>query len=439
MIDDDNDFGEPDDTAAPAMALAPVIPFNRFKPNPSVIDAWNRERAREERKYTFASPLDALDEMERRRGLPAMATDTQWNDFARRAVLYPGEMMGIAGPSGGGKTSFAIQIMRAAMGMGLPALWAPLELDASQLNLRLVANVTRVHMMTIRDEWKRDRIERELMPFVDRWRYIDRVRGVVEQVKAIRTAIRMAKRIYDRPPVYCIDYLGKLARGTGKEARAELADGIEMLREMTVEEECYGILLSQTSRANQAVVTGKMDLDSASDAIGISAETSELEHAVAVNVALNVFKRDDAQVLDAHVLISKARNSGREGRVGFTFSKPGGYWTELDHLPPTPSEVKAELAKQKKSGSIGSGDASPAKARGDLNAMRAGEANAKRERALLSALQKAGLFGLGMRELRQVRGCGNQKRTNASLLELARRGDVEEMTKGKWRIINRGT
>jgi KaiC/GvpD/RAD55 family RecA-like ATPase len=435
MIDDDNDFGEPDGFEAPAtVALAPIIPFNRFKPNPAVIEAWARERAREEKPYKFASPLDALDEMERRRGLPAMPVDPRWTDFAKRAVLYPGEMMGIAGPTGGGKTSFALQIMRAGMGNGLPALWLPLELDAPQLNLRLVANVTQIHMMVIRDEWKRSAIERELMPFVDRWRYVDRVRGVMEQIRALRTAIRMARRIYDRPPIYCIDYIGKLARGSGKEARAELADGIEALREMTIEEECYGLLLSQTSRGNQAAVTGKMDLESATDAIGVSAETGELEHAVAVNVALNVFKRDDAQTLDSHVLVTKARNSGREGRVGFTFGKPGGFWTELDHLPPTPSEVKAEAAKQKKTGTtIDAG--SPIKARADLNEARAAEANAKRERALLGALMKAGLFGLGMRELRAVRGCGNQKRTVASLQELAKRGDVEEMVKGKWRVI----
>lgn len=440
---DDDDFGGPpivtDVAFASPVALAPVIPFGRMKPDPGVIAAWDREIAaansKLQRSYRFRSPIDAAVDMDRKRKLPTLPLPPQWNDFNRRAVLYVGELMAIAGPSGGGKTSFAIEICRAAAGMGMPVLWNPLELDDAQVNLRIVANYARTHMFKIREEWTLEQIERALLSVSDRWRYVERLRTAEEQIAALRTAVQLAKRIYNRPPLFVVDYIGKISRG-GRDVRTDLADSIEALREMAVDEECFGILLSQTSRGNNAVLTGKVDLDSAADAIGVSAETSELEHAAAVNIALNVFKVDDAQELDSHVLVSKARNTGLEGRVGFVFKKAGGQWHELAHLPPTPGEVAAEVTKAKKD-KARIDQPTPKSTRSDLNFAKAAESNSERQRAIVIALQKAGMIGLGARELRKVRGCGNPKRTKATLDEMVTKGDVVEMGKGRWRIVPR--
>lgn len=438
-FDDDDDFGGPA-IAPPApasTALAQVIPFGRIKPDPAVVAAWDREIAnansRLQRSYRFRSPIDAAADMERKRKLPSLPMPPQWSDFNRRAVLYVGELMAVAGPSGGGKTSFAIEICRAAAGQGVPVLWNPLELDDTQVNLRIVANFARAHMGRIREDWSIEMIERSLLSVSDRWRYVERLRSPEQQVEALRTAIQLAKRIYNRPPLFVIDYIGKIARGGG-DPRSVLMDSIEAIRDMTVTEECFGVLLSQTSRGNNAVLTGKVDLDSAADAIGVSAETSELEHACAVNVALNVFKLDDAVELDSHVLVSKARNTGLEGRVGFKFIKAGGQWQELAHLPPTPNEVNAEVAKAKKD-KARIDQPTPKSTRADLNFGRAGEANNERQRAILAALTRAGMIGLGTRELRKVKGCGSLKRMRISLDDLTKRGDAVEMGKGRWRVV----
>ena len=436
---DDDDFGEPEfaeETVRIEPPQAEIIPFGRQKENPAVLEAWKREIAaasKNRKPLRFDSPLEALDELERKRKLPTLPQPPQWHDFARRASIYPGEMMAVAGPTGGGKTSFAIQLARVAIGIGTPVLWLPLELDSSQLNLRIAANIHGTHMYKIRDHWKRRDIERVLIQVSDKWRYVEKVRGIEEQIEALRIGIRLARKIYRRPPLYVIDYVGKLARGS-RDARAELADAIETLRQMTLDEECYGMLLSQTSRGNNALLSGKVDLDSAADAIGVSAETAELEHAVAVNVALNVFKADDAPVLDAHVLVSKARNTGREGRVGFQFTKAGGRWMQLEHLPPTPGEVGREVAAQKKNKAIAEPADAP-KARRDMNAERESDSKATRQRAIVAMLSRAGLDGLGTRTLRNAQGCNNSKLFAEAADELLRRGIIEHAGNGRFRAI----
>lgn len=429
----EDDFGGPQPPSN-------VIPFGRMKPAPGPVTAWEREilasNNRLQLSHKFISPIDALADMERQRHLPTLSYPAAWNDFARRCVLYAGEMIGVSGPTGGGKTSFAIEIARAAIGDGIPVLWLPLELDPPQVNLRIIANMSGRHTAAIRNNWSMEDQARALMSVVDRWRYVDKVRGWERQLTALRAAVQIAKRIYQKAPLWVMDYVGKLARGTGKDARSELADAIEALREMTIEEECYGAILSQTSRGNNAVLTGKIELDSATDAIGVSAETGELEHACAVNVGLNVFKQDDAEELDAHILISKARGTGLEGKVGGRFIKAGGQWKELEYLPATPGEVTSEVKKAKKDKHrVEPVDTKTTRA--DLNFARAAKANADRQEALRQTLSFAGHFGAGTRELRKTRGCGNLKKMRESLDELIRQGIVEQMSEGRWRIVPR--
>jgi KaiC/GvpD/RAD55 family RecA-like ATPase len=430
----EDDFGGP---APSTPAPSNVIPFGRMKVAPGPVSAWEREIVASNNKlqtsHKFISPIDALADMERQRHLPTLPYPAAWNDFARRCLLYAGEMIGVSGPTGGGKTQFAIEVGCAAAGDGTPVLWLPLELDPPQVNLRIVANRAGRHTAAIRNTWSMEDQARVLMSVADKWRYVDKVRGVAAQITALRAAIQIAKRIYGRPPLWVMDYVGKLARGSTRDARLELADGIEELRQMTIDEECFGMVLSQTSRGNNAVLTGKIDLDSASDAIGTSAETSELEHACSVMVGLNVFKTDDAEELDAHWLITKARGTGQEGRVGSRFIKAGGQWRELEYLPATPGEVSTEVKKAKKDKNrIDPPDAKTT--RTDLNFARAAKANAERRDALVHALRHAGMFGAGTTALRKVRGCGNLRKMRESLDELVKAGTVEQMTDARWRL-----
>ncbi len=435
---DDDDFGGSDFGGDAELELEPksenVIPFPRMRPEPTIVEQWIRERdlanQKHSKAYRFRGPLEALDDLIRQRELPP--APMPWPELAKRCVLYPGQAMAISGPSGGGKTQFAIQIATWCAGKGVPVLWNPLELDEPELNLRIVANLSHKHTLHVRESWERDQLAHVLTAVSDRWRYVDRERDAASQVMAIRTAVQIAKRIYRRPPAVFIDYVGKLARGM-KDPRLGLADAIEWLRALAVEEECYLFLLSQTSRGNNAVLTGKVELESAADAIGVSAETGELEHACAVNVALNVFKADDAESLGAHVLVSKARNTGREGRQGFSFHKAGGVWEELGHLPPTPGEVTAEVKKQKKKDQ----PAPDAKAtREDLNWRRQAEAAAARRELVLEAIKRAGMFGIGERELRKLKGAGNPRRLKQTLEELSK-GDLVSRSGRKWIAVPR--
>lgn len=435
MTTDPDDFGG--DPPAPPDN---VIPFTRMRLDERIAKAWIDERAavnqRESKAYRYPNPIDALDDLVRQQALPALPWPVGWPELGKRGVLYQGQILGIAGPGGGGKSSFAIQMAIAACAAGVPVLWMPLELTNAEIDLRIVANMARTHTAAVRG-WKRVSIERHLIAIADRWRYIDRWPGdgsVEAQLAAIATGVRLCKRIYRKAPFVVVDYLGKLAR-RAKDPRLVLADAVDWFMRLCEAEECWVALLSQTSRGNTAMLTGKVDLESAADAIGVSAETGELEHAASVNLALNVFKADDADALSAHVLVTKARNTGREGRQGFEFAKPGGVWSELDYLPPTPNEVAAEVRRTTKKG-----QAAPeaATTRGDLSQRRISDAEKIRARLICGALGRAGLIGLTAREIRRVPGVGKTDRIKGTLLDLVRAGDVEEHM-GKWRLARRGS
>lgn len=435
VADDEDDFGSGAPVVQPP---ANVIPFFRQKPDAATHDRWKAELEKAGGRYKFISPLGALSDMDRKRKMKAMPMP--WPEFEDRCKLYPGEMMGVSGPTGGGKTSFAIQMARHVIGAGFPALWLPLELDPPQVNIRIVANESETQMYRIRDEWALESISQRLLQLNDRWRYVDFIHGGgwERQLEALRLAVQMAKRVYGVAPFWVIDYVGKLARGgTASETRGLLANAIEWLRQMTIDEECFGCILSQTSRGNNAVLSGKVDLESATDAIGVSAETGELEHAVAVNVGLNVFKLDDAPVLDSHVLITKARNTGREGRVGFEFHKAGGVWKQLASLPATPSEVTRELEKAKKDKNR-SATPTAADVRADLNAQKSSEAARHREKIIIAVLARSGALGMETRTIAGTRGIGTHKLTQDGLDELERRGLVERIG-DHWRLTRETT
>jgi hypothetical protein len=410
-----------------------MIPFARQKQNPAIVERWAREleldNKRTSKSHRFISPLDAFAEMKRKAKLPALPMP--WPDFQRRCTLYPGELIGICGPTGGGKTSFAIEMARHALPT-VPMLWLPLELDPPQVNTRLIANIRRIQMYNVR-EWLDAEIERELLQLSDRWRFVDKVRGIEAQVEALRAAIRIARKVYGVPPMFVIDYIGKLARGASRDARAELADAIEILRQLAIDEECYGALLSQTSRGNNGMLTGRVEMDAAADAIGVSAETGELEHAVAVNVALNVFKLDDAEVLDAHVLVTKARNTGLEGRIGFTFQKAGGSWQELNYLPASPGEVTKEVAARKRDKSRVE-PAEPKSTRAELNASKENQARYQRAAILEREFLKVGFRGL---HYEQVRRIITGREWSDAIAILVGRGAIEVIDASRWRITAR--
>lgn len=411
--------------------LAPdnVIPFPNMRANPKLAELWARERTaankRADRSYRFDDPLSVLDDQMRRRQLPQLPWPAQWTEIARRCRLHVGECVGICGPSGGGKTSFAIQIGLAATAAGIPVLWIPLELTQAEINTRIVANMNGTHTSVISDEWTRERIAHSLTSVTDLWRYVDTFLEPMETIAAAKVAIGLAKRVYGMPPLVVWDYVGKLS-ALDDDDRKATRKYAEIIRRMTVEEECFTLLLSQPSRENNKVLTGKVELESATDAIGVSGGSSEIEHACAVIMGLNVFKVDDRQELDGHILISKARNTGLEGRQGARFAKPGGVWHELASLPPTPAEVKRQLAIASKDKSRIT-PATESQVAAELAESAAGDAAAQRRGRILDAIRRMGGMGMTNAELRNVPGSGRAQVLKDALAELLRAGCIEQI------------
>ena len=414
---------------------APAFPERELGADERVVARWTSaiERANKGRGLPLAmpSPLDVLPETMKARTLPPMPWPAAWPDLARRCRTYPGAIVGIVGGTGSGKTQMAVQLARAfaAAGHGC-VLWAPLELSPPELNLRIVANLHGVHMAAIRDEWPERRIADALATVVDRWRYVPVPRAAVDlKLATMEEAVGIATQIYGAPPLLVIDYVQKLTAGS-QDKRAALTDAMEALREMTERCGCYTVALSQTSRGNAPMLSGRVEISSSTDAAGAGAESSEVENASSYLITMAVFKANDAPELDAIWHVGKARWTGGEGPVGARYTKAGGVWTELDHLPATPLEVDAEVKRAKRGGT----PAAPSEARVALNVSRSTASADKRREAIIGALRAAGAAGLVARELRRVRGAGSAARQRETLDELAKIGRARS-TSGRWTLI----
>lgn len=429
----EDDFG-----AAPAPPRSDVIPFPNMRANRLVSEAWEVEvrarNAKENTRHTFPSPLGVLDDLMRKRTAPALPWPAAWPELGKRARMHAGDCVGVIGAQGGGKTSFAIQVCRSVMGDSIPVLWCALELDETQIATRIIANMYGVHSIAVRESWPRERIAHALASVDDLWRFVDRYSDPAQQLRALADGIGLAKRIYRVAPLVVIDYLGKLA-SLAHDIRQATVQAAEQLRAIGVAEECYVMMLAQGSRTNNLVLTGRTEVESATDAIGVGGDSAEIENACRVILALNVFKADDQPELDAHVLVSKS-NTGLEGRQGFRFSKAGGVWSELDYLPATPSEIKHEVAKATKDKHRITTPTPPEVAR-DLNLAKAGDAEAARRVALLAALTRHGMLGMDVPAMRAVRGTGRTAGIRKTLTELARAGLAENVAGDRWRIIQR--
>lgn len=421
-----NDFGGPPDDETPDN----LIPFPRMRANARVRELWGAEVERlntaKQRRRVLPSPLDVVPSLLAKRSMPAMWWPDQWQDIARRCRTYVGECIGVSGAIAGGKTSFALQLGVANTGHGHPCLWAPLELDPEQVDLRIVANMYSAQMTDVRESWPEDRIRHALVAIDDLWHYIDHCDEPEEQFQAIEDAIEIAWRVYRVPPVVVVDHLGELV-AEERDDRAALRRWAHRFRKLALRTNSWIVLLNQVSKANQAVTTGRVDLESASDAMGIEMGSQAIASAVSNNIVLVTFAVDDSSTLDAHAVIPKARNTGRVGKVGMRLQKAGGRWSELDYLPATPSQVRADVEKAAKDRGRVMPAPSPQQARADINSARAGDAAAMRRVKMLDAVVRHGMLGMEVNELRKTHGVGRGAAFHQSLEELVRAGSCERI------------
>lgn len=442
MTDEDvNVFGaqpEPDPEPEPS---GNVIPFPRMRPNTKLAEVWSTELARlndaGNTHHQFASPLDVVPHLMDLRAMPPMPWPADWPELGRRVRTYAGDLVGVVGAIGGGKTSFAIQCTRACMGAGHPALWANLELTKVEVVTRLVGNLVGSHAHVVRDHWDRPRIEHVLNSVSDMWRFVDRHPNPEEQLAAMEDAIRLAWKVYRVPPVLVVDHIGQLVIGQRDERHAVMQNA-ESLRAMAERNACFIIVLVQASVANQAVLTGRVEPESAADVLGIETGGKAIASAAANNISLSVFKADDAPRLNAHALVTKARHTGLEGKVGMRFNKPGGVWEQLDYLPATPSEIRVEVEKAKKD-KHRSAPTTPAQVSMDLNASLAGDAAATRRTKIYEALTSHGMIGMHINEIRKVKGAGRGALVHQALQELEHAGSAMRLPDNRWRVVVRAS
>jgi hypothetical protein len=138
--------------------------------------------------------------------------------------------------------------------------------------------------------------------------------------------------------------------------------------------------------------------------------------------------------LDAHILASKS-NTGLEGKVGFRFVKAGGVWVELDYLPATPNEVKAQVTKAKADKHRITAPPTVPEVRRDLNLTRSSDADTERRRVLLAAIGRCGNAGMERAAMRLLPGLHRGSDLNRALEDLEGAGQVEPCDDDRFRLI----
>lgn len=415
-----------------------VIPFPRLRPSAKLSERWYAEVRRlneaKQKRYILPSPLDAVPALVKKRSMPAMAWPAEWPEFARRCRTYVGEAISITAAIGAGKTSFALQLCNASAAAGHPVIWVPLELDPEQLDLRICANMHGASMTAVREEWPEDAIRHTLTAVDDMWHFVDQYDDPEASYEATSDAIEIAWRVYGVPPIVAVDHLGELV-AEDRDASAATRRWATKFRRLFLRSNSFGVLLNQVSKGNQGATTGKVDFDSATDAMGIEMASQAVASVCTNSIVLVVFKQDDSPELDGHALLPKCRNTGLEGRVGLRFRKAGGQWSELDYLPATPLQVKAVQEKESRDKHRASPPSSTAQARADLNAARAGDAAAMRRHYVLEAIRRHGALGMTSSQLRKIPGTGRGPLLNQAVQELAHAGAIERIGNDTWRIL----
>lgn len=414
-----------------------VIPFPAMRPNAKLSDAWAKEveatNRRKQKKYELVSPIQVVDSMMLIRTMPTMPWPQEWPEVGRRCRTYVGDCNAYVGAIGGGKTQRGVQLARAVAGSGLPILWANLELGREQVNARVLGNMNGTHAYEVLDSWSEQRIRHEISAVTDMWHFIDRFDEPEHQIEAIDDAIEICWKIYRLPPLFVVDHIGQLICESDN-IRGEMLRYGKRFEKIALTRKCWGLLLAQGTKSGQHLLTGKADIDNAAEAIGAAAESSIMQQVCSNVIVSQLYKEDDAMVLQGRDLIAKARWTGLEGQVGTQYSKPGGVWSELNHLPPTPAETKAAEDAEKKDAHRSAPPRSRQELRAEISSSRADAEDAKRKANLLEAIRSRGLFGLEAHLIRDLKGCGRGGQIMSYLRELAEAGIVERAG-DRWRVV----
>ena len=276
-----------------------------------------------------------------------------WRDVWRAVgPLAPDRLVVLVGPTGRGKTAFAVQAAEAVAASGTPVLYASAELGPDELLARLLAV-----RASARVPWRS-----VLYGIVDHGEVNDAGRILASEApglylwaprarnrtgEALQGMAAAVAELHGAAPLVVVDYVQRFAP-TGADRRGEVADLSGELRDLARPREGYpgaGVLaLSSTARdkypmMGSALVLYKTHSTDPDQLVGTGKETGELEYdanAVAVLTADPNSRPDGGR--PGLLAAAKVRELA-PGLAGLRFHAARGLW-EGD-----PSLV-AELARQ---------------------------------------------------------------------------------------------
>lgn len=288
--------------------------------------------------------------------------------------LAPDRLAVLVGPTGRGKTAFAVQAAEAAAAAGRPVLYASAELGAAELLARiLAAGATRGPRVVT---WRAilygrvdpGEVERACSRATVELRnlYLWAPPSSERNGEGLRAMVEAVARGHGAPPLVVVDYVQRFAPGNGRDRRGDVSDLSGELRTLARPAGGYlgaGVLaLSSTARTNYPKVTSARALyavarSSLEELVGTGKETGELEYdanAVAVLTADPDAARDGRR--RGLLVAAKVRELEPGRMAGLRFDGARGRWDDgHEVVGDLEREAAAEAQERRSNGGGGGG------------------------------------------------------------------------------------
>ena len=206
---------------------------------------------------------DFIDEMERlsqsQTGLSGLSTGDYHIDEATGG-FHPGDYIGLAARSGGGKTTKALNILGHYTLQGRRSLFFSMEMKRQKVMMKLVSDIGNVPFAAIKngklDDHQWHGVSRGIEKIKSSKLHVDDSSGL--SVDDIERKARQIKAKYGSLDLIVIDYIQRLKIDSGN-MYSELTNASNRLKDLFMELGCAGIVLAQLKK-NSIGVPNASDL-----------------------------------------------------------------------------------------------------------------------------------------------------------------------------------